>query len=207
MDLIGGTLMVHGALGGVALVSAGVAMATTKGSVNHRRAGKVFGVAMISAVALALPAIVARTNLLLATLGPFSAWLAAAGWRSGRSAPIDGVDRAITAWGGLSVVAMLGLSVWAFRSGHGLAPVPLVLGLLGSRLVWTEWQRIQGPPERNARLRAHVGMMVGATIAATTAFGAVNLPALGVPPLIVWLGPTALGIPVIVYFSRRYPSS
>lgn len=198
------TIALHGCLGAAALVCAAIAIGSTKGGAVHRRVGRAFAAAMLGAVVLAIPAIVARHNLLLATLGPFSAWMAATGWRTGRRRAAASVDGWLVLAGALSVVSMWGLGVWAALRGGAIWPVPLVIGAFGALLVRGEWLRQRTPGDNRARLRAHVGLMIGATIAATTAFAAVNLPALGVRPLVIWLGPTAVGVPLIRIFWRRY---
>ena len=197
-------VLLHAFAGSVVLATMALALGSAKGGRSHRRAGRVFAGTMLVAVALAAPAIVTRSNVLLATLGPFSAWMAAAGWRAGRQRPYGPVDAWLVAAGAVSVVCMLGLGLWSLASGVGLWPVPLVLGVFGVLLVRGEAQRLKAPDDRKARLRAHVGLMIGASIAATTAFAAVNLPGLGVPPLLIWLGPTVVGVLAIRRFSRRF---
>ncbi len=194
----------HAVAGAVVLVAAGGALFTRKGSPNHRRAGRVFAVGMVLAVALASVAIVARANVLLATLGPFSAWMAAAGWRAGQSRPAGKVDRVLLVGGVLSVASMLVLGTWSMMTQTGMWPVPLVLSGFGALLVRSEWRRGQRASDRKERIRAHIGLMLGATIAATTAFAAVNLSASGLPPLLIWLGPTFVGVILMRVYSRPY---
>ncbi|HEY3917170.1 MAG TPA: hypothetical protein VGL83_05230 [Stellaceae bacterium] len=59
-------------------------------------------------------------------------------------------------------------------------------------------------PRGPERLSRHLGRMVGAMIAATTAFAVVNLTQL--PQLVPWLGPTAIGVVLIVYWNIRVHS-
>lgn len=203
-QVVATSIVLHAIAGSLVLLAAVVALFSAKGGRIHRRAGRVFAVSMLVAVALAAVAIVAKANVLLATLGPFSAWMAAAGWRAGQNRPAASVDRALSIAGLVSVVGMLALGIWGLIHQAGLWPVPLVLGCFGALLVRSEWRRVRGPADRKARIRAHIGLMLGATIAATTAFAAVNLPQLGVPPLLIWLGPTAVGVPLMRLYSRAY---
>jgi hypothetical protein len=58
------------------------------------------------------------------------------------------------------------------------------------------------PDARDAWPVAHLQRMLAAFVATVSAVSAVNLaPALGVA---AWLWPTAVGTPLIVYWSRRY---
>ena len=52
-------------------------------------------------------------------------------------------------------------------------------------------------------LPRHIGMMLGAYIATTTAFIVVNLSYAAIPWL-PWLLPTFIGVPLIFYFTNKY---
>ena len=53
---------------------------------------------------------------------------------------------------------------------------------------------------RNAWIKSHVGRMVGALIASVTAF---LVAGLNIGTVVVWILPTILGVPYIVYWSRK----
>ncbi|PSP46560.1 hypothetical protein BRC69_03275 [Halobacteriales archaeon QH_6_66_25] len=58
------------------------------------------------------------------------------------------------------------------------------------------------PAERPPWIGTHIAFMGGGYIATVTATVTVNLTML--PPLVRWLGPTAVGVPLIVYATRSY---
>jgi hypothetical protein len=53
----------------------------------------------------------------------------------------------------------------------------------------------------SARIAAHLGRMLGGTIAAVTAFTVVNVRI--EPAFVVWLAPTVVLTPVIAYWTAR----
>ena len=91
-----GLLWLHATAGGIALLGGPVAMLVRKGGPVHRRAGRVYAVAMVTtAVSAVLLAVLTRNRLLL-TVGVFSFFLVFKGWRAPalRRGPARWFDRA-----------------------------------------------------------------------------------------------------------------
>ncbi len=90
--------------------------------------------------------------------------------------------------------------------GHrspGLAPALAVFGGIGAGFAVFTLLEFRSPPgERTPWINWHIGFMGGACIATVTATVTVNLTM--IPPLVRWLGPTAVGVPLIVYATRTY---
>jgi hypothetical protein len=196
-------LVVHAACGALALLASAVALATAKGSRPHVLAGRTFAAAMLVGLALAVPAIAARANVLLGLVGAFSAWLVLRGaraFRVQRHGP-TAFDRALV-WvprlAGAGLVGSSAPSIANTGSLTGFGAVALGLGLVA---LWLS-SGDAPPTDRAAATRAHLSGMLGATIAATTAFLAVNGAGLGLPEIVLWLGPTAVGTPAIIWWSR-----
>jgi hypothetical protein len=131
----------------------------------------------------------------------------------------------------LSVHILFGVGAWQTVTGSpGLAPVLAVFGVIGAGFAVGMLRRLQVPPAEQSpwihtggwnkskgfatpewrisvrtyshQYQAHIGFMGGAYIATVTATVTVNLTV--VPPLVRWLGPTAVGVPLIVYGTRKY---
>lgn len=201
---------VHIAAGSIALFVAPGAMLTVKGGRWHRRWGRVYVWAMgvVAVTALALAAI--RPNVFLALVAVFSFYLAFIGQRTiaRRRLPL-GRRAAALDWGGAMVAGTgaVGLLLYALlsRGGDrpGLWPVALIFGLVGLLLAGRELRSFRRPDaEPRAWWYRHMGNMLGAYVATVSAFSVVNFTAL--PPIVRWLWPTAVGVPLIGLWIRLY---
>jgi len=198
-------LFLHILAGVSALAAAGVAVGSAKGGRLHRRSGNAYTLAMVFVGLSALVLSVVHPNPFLFAVGVFSLYLVFTGWRA--AIVRDGKPRRLDHAGG-TVMALAGLGMlgWAGQgvlAGSGAQPVILLafgsIGLTMALADWRDWAR--GPIAGKARIARHLGRMLGATVATITAAGVVNLGFL--PDLVVWLGPTALIIPVIFWWTAR----
>lgn len=201
------TLLVHIAAGVVALLAGLVAIATKKGGTTHLRSGKLYALAMAVVVVTAVPLALVDGNYFLFTIAVFSGYLVAAGYRSlARKRPEPGVAAPVDWTLHLTMVAfgvgMLALGGYDLRSGDSLGTVLVVFGAIGLVLAIQALWRIYRPPaDRMAWLYRHITFMGGGFIATVTAAATVNLTML--PPLVRWLGPTAVGTPAIAWAIAR----
>jgi hypothetical protein len=212
---------VHIAAGGLALALLWVPLLSPKGGRLHRRAGRGYVIAMAGVTVAAIAACAWRllfdmdpVRRLWATYLLFVAVLTAAqcslGVRVLRTKSRTGPHRhpwdigialllvlsgaAVFGWG---VLARVPLFV-------GFAPLGIVLGVID--LVY--WLR--APRSAMHWWFAHMFGMIGTGISTVSAFVVVNAPHLGFPTdsLVVWLGPSAVGLPGLVfwmlYYRRRF---
>lgn len=198
-------LGLHVAGGVTALVAAGAALATAKGSAWHRRAGLVYVAAMATVTLTTFALVVLRPNLFLFVICVFSFYLVFTGWRAG--AMRDGTPRLPDRFAGgamaLTGAAMLGIGAARLFTTGGAQPVILlVFGSIGLALAlsdWRDWRR--GPITGKARIARHLTRMMAGTIATLTAALVVNLTFL--PALVVWLAPTVFITPLIFWWNAR----
>lgn len=198
-------LFMHVLAGVTALLAAGVALGTAKGAAWHRRAGLTYVLAMLVVTLTTLALVLVRPNLFLFVIGLFSFYLVFTGWRAG--ARRDGrprwPDHLAGAAMALTGAAMLAIGAIGLFAAGGAEPVILlVFGSIGLTLAlsdWRDWQR--GPITGKARIARHLTRMLAGATATVTAAVVVNLPFL--PPLVVWLGPTVLITPLIVWWNTR----
>lgn len=201
------TLWVHVAAGAVALVAGLVAIATEKGGRRHRRAGRGYALSMGVVVTTAVPLALADANYFLLTVAVFSGYLVLMGYRvlgrkrpSSRAAPLDWVAHLTMAGFGVGMVALGGADLLA---GDGLGAALVVFGGIGLALACRElWRVFRPPDDPRTWFYRHVVYMGGAYIATVTAAVTVNLAFL--PPLVRWVGPTAVGTPLLVALLARY---
>jgi uncharacterized membrane protein len=199
-------LIVHVAAGFAGLAAGAAALAAVKGGRLHRRAGAAFFWAMVTVAGSAFVLAVLRPSRFLFLVAAFTLYVVFAGRRAAVAgvAGAGPVDRAaavgmlatglvMIGWGALDL-----LGRWGATSGTVLMVFGALGGLLAAQDLATLARGSEGEPER---IRRHLGRMVGGLIAAVTAFAVVNAGFL--PELARWLLPTALGVPVILYWSRR----
>ena len=190
-------LLIH-ILAGVVAVLAGLgAIVTMKGGRRHNQTGKLYAVMMSIVVVTAIPLAVWTENWFLFAIAIFTGYLIAAGYRIvlRRRGGVQAVTATDYALHGLMItvgIAMIG-------GGYVLA----VLGGIGGSLAVRELRQLRvSDTERTPWFERHIGFMGGGYIATITAAVTVNLTML--PPLLRWLGPTIVGVPMILYAVRKY---
>lgn len=204
------TLRIHIVGGIVAVLAGSVALVTTKGGRRHRRAGRLFvwSMAVIVATVVGLAAI-DPTSLrkALALVAVFSGYFAFSGYRVlARKRPATdaaALDRVAT---GAVFVACLGLALWGVRlyvAGTDFGIVMIVFGAIGVGFTALDAREFRRDGATEWRV-THLQRMIAAFIATVSAVSAVNLtPVIGIA---AWLWPTAVGTPLIAYWSGKEES-
>ncbi len=207
-------LGLHIAAGATAFVFAPLALATRKGGKAHRRWGKIYFWAMAVVAASAIVLSAYRPILFLALVAVFSFYAAFYAYRVlgmkdlTRSGKVGRLDWSAAAMTFLSSLALALLGIFQPALVQNMGPVPVVFGILGMSLAAGRlWRFLRPPADRMDWWFVHLQGMMGSYIAAWTAFSAVTLSRFVGPafPLwIVWLWPTAVGVPAIVLISRHF---
>jgi uncharacterized membrane protein len=214
-------LALHIAGGTAALVSMWIPMVARKGGGLHRTAGKIFVVAMATVSVTALVLAGARFLTDLSPLGRqaglfllFVSVLTAAAVSTGVRVlrAKNRVGRHLHWWdlglSGLLFAGSIGIAVYGLVNGRTLFVAFSAIGLLGSGGQLAYWLRPPASPMH--WWFEHMSSMLGACIAATTAFLVVNAQRWGLETfsLAVWLAPTIVGTPAIAiwtaYYRRRF---
>jgi hypothetical protein len=209
-------LAVHIAAGSGSFLLAPVALATAKGGKQHKRWGMVYLWSMGVVAGTALPMALYRPVLFLAMVAVFSFYAAFSGYRvlklkdlprGGRAKAVDWIAAGIT-FGSSACLAGFGMFRPAWVQNFGV--VAIVFGLIGMRLASVQmWSFVRRPKEKMFWWYTHLGNFIGSYIAAWTAFSAVTLTqVLHSHRLVIWLWPTAIGVPAIVltvaYYKRKF---
>jgi len=191
-------LFAHIATGGLALVAGLVAAFLRKGSRRHSQSGKVFAVFMATSAVIAVALSLIHPNPFLLGIGFFTLYLVSSGWIWIRRMPFGKkvkVAKAIGAVGILSAAYMIYVGYSRESSGIILYVFGGILAFLSS----TDLILKTVPAKAAGK---HGGRMGGALIAAFSAFVVTNVDFL--PPLVLWLGPTVIGTPLIILGIRKY---
>ena len=205
------TLWIHIAGGTVALVAGVGALITKKGGFRHRGAGKVFLVSMgvvVGTVVILLPLDPTPLRAILTLVAIFSGYLAFSGYRAlSRKCPAQTGHLVDWTAAGSVILACLGLSVWGISwvlDGRSFGIVMLVFGGIGIAFGTMDIRLFQTSKSEEWMVN-HLQRMIGAFIATVSAVSAVNLtPVMGIT---AWLWPTAIGVPLIYYWSKKHSST
>ena len=196
-------LPVHIFAGFCSLLSACIAILTSKGQPWHVYSGRIFFGGMLVIFMTAIPMTLLRPNVFLFLVAIFSFYQALTGWRaarnrSGRPAPIDWTAAGIMTLAGVGMI-VFGTSL--LLSGNTMGIVMLVFGSLGgSSGVYDLRQLRHEPLTGKKRIAAHLSRMLGGTIATVTAFVVTNFQFS--PAFVLWLAPSIVIVPLIIYWNR-----
>lgn len=202
-------LWIHILAGVIALLAGFAAIVTPKGGPRHNRAGKIYGVAMAIVVVTAFPLSIWADNWFLFAIAVFTGYLIAAGYRIilRRRSGVRGPTATDYALHGTMIVTGFGMiTVGGYGTITGvmeLGSVLAVFGLIGGVLAIREVRHLRVfALDRTPWFERHIGFMGGGYIATVTAAITVNLTM--APPLVRWLGPTLIGVPLIFYAITKY---
>lgn len=210
-------LIIHVISGFLALLCGAIAIITKKGKGVHVKAGRIYFWSMILVALTAIYLSLAETIPFLFLIAIFSFYLTWTGYRSihWKKSPLPGTvywfDAIMSHITALFGVVMMVLAILAWMNIHihqsisSLSEVLLVFGI-GTVIFAVEDLVLlyrQNPSSHFLWMYTHIGRMLGAYIATLTAFLVVNAEFFS-SPLLAWLGPTAVGTPLIFYWIRTY---
>jgi len=193
-------LVIHISAGFLALSTGLVALLTRKGGGRHRISGRFFFYLMLTVAFSALVLSVLRFNLFLLLIAGFAFYQNVQGYRSVKNKTLkpQGIDWLATIIGLVSGIVML----WTLNT------VLMVFGGISLFLVFSDLRAYNAALRgkelpKLAWLARHIGMMMGAYIATVTAFVVVNIQNVE-PSWLPWLAPTAVGVPLMQYWSWKF---
>lgn len=199
-DMYTAFLILHIVAGHIALIAGAVAMIAKKGSTIHVKSGRFFFYSMLGVSASALFMTALKPNVFLFHIALFVLYQV---WNGFKAVKVKSLKPDIFQW----VLLIVG-----FWNGYAMllsqVVVLMVFGGIQFALCLQDahlyYQVIRNRPKRkNAPLLKHIGHMTGAYIGAITAFIVVNIQIEGYGWLL-WLAPTFILVPFIVYHSYRY---
>lgn len=204
------TLWIHIAAGIVALLTGAIALVT--GGLHHRQAGRTYVVSMGVVVVTVLPLLVldpSPIRVFLTLIAIFSGYLAFSGYRVlSRKRPVDDAGTVDWAAAVFVVGACLILGGWGvglLLGGDSFGTVMIVFGVIGLTVGFSDLRAFRDSGRREPWMIDHLSRMIGAYIATVTAVSAVNFTMIS--PVVSWLWPTAIGVPLIWYWFRKYSNT
>lgn len=206
------TLVLHIASGSLAFVLAPVALIAAKGGKAHRRWGTVYFYAMAGVAVSAIVMAIYRPLLFLALVAIFSFYSALLAYRVlDQKAAYKGeaVARPLD-WFAAGFTFLASLLLAAFGAIHpvwiqNLGIPAIVFGALGMRISGKAmWTYRHPPTEKMFWWYTHLQGMIGSYIAAWTAFLVVTIDPIVHWGWVLWVLPTAIGVPAIALTTAYY---
>lgn len=203
-------LVVHIAAGSLALIAGTTAAIAQKGSTLHKNVGLVFYWAMLATActALVVSQLPTHENWMLFGVGGFTLQMTLTGRRvvHARKHGSTWFDYAVLAMGGLFAVYMAFIGISSLIAGNTFGIVSCVFSAVSFLYVWLDIRWLFFVAIKTVWLGNHITRMVGALIAAYTAFLVVNIQ-VGFPlNLAVWLAPTLVGSIFIARMRAKFAS-
>jgi hypothetical protein len=200
-------LIVHIIAGSFALTSALVALAIKALDAAHWwhvYSGTAFLWGMIVVFITAAPLAVIKANAFLFVIAIFSVYLALSGWRyakyrRGRPTAFDWVSAGVMV---VTSTGMVLLGAFILTAGEMIGLVLIAFGGIGAALSYADLRTLgAGRIDGQRRIAAHLTRMLAGTIATITAFLVTNVTF--EPAFLLWLAPTVVMTPLIVWWNRR----
>lgn len=202
-------LVVHIVAGSLGLFTGTMNIIRKKGDILHKRVGSFFYFGMLINGFAGLIMSLIHINYFLLIVAIFSIYLVTTGQRylalkelivTKKPQSIDWIISSVMLLFGFGFVIFGGYLLF-YKNYFGT--VLLVFGMISILMVRQDFKNYQGKIKiKNFWLLVHIQRMIGAYIAAVTAFLVVNNSIL--PDIIAWLLPTALLVPLIVKWSKKY---
>jgi len=193
-------LVIHIISGFSALVAGLLAIISKKGKNLHLKTGSAFYYSMLLVAVTSVSISILKSNMFLLHIGIFSFFMVYSGHQSIKN---KSLKPGLIDW----VVFIIAVVNSAFMI-YSLQVILIVFGGIGLSLAITDLRIFISVLQKkeiakNQWLLRHIGMMLGSYIATFTAFLVVSLNAFSYG-WVVWLMPTIIGTPLIIYWTMKY---
>jgi len=203
--------IIHISAGAMALISGLFAILFRKRVNIHKPIGRIYFWSMTVIFTSAIYMAFVKFNVFLFCVAFFTYYACLTAYRALRLNRLhldqepDKFDWIIEAFFGSMHLAFVCFALYQLYKGQlALGIVSLVFGILGLQGNYSTIQRLKKRLAfKNYWLLAHISGMLGSYIGAITAFTVNNYERIPLPPVVLWLGPTVLIVPFIVYETKQ----
>jgi uncharacterized membrane protein len=202
----------HAGAGSVMLLTGLAAMTARKGQSYHRLWGKMYAVATAVVGITGFIIAIIKSNQFLIATSIFVLYMMVSAYRSlylkklHLNVRATLTDKIIVGIAAIGAFFLLWMGVNGLRAGNIGGIVSLVFGGLCAGYTIRDIKKYtKGPADKMHWLNNHISGMVGSYIAGITAFLSVNAGYFTNDFVLwIWLGPTVVGTPYIIYNIRKY---
>lgn len=200
------SLLIHVIAGALALIFGAFAIMLKNKTPKHKKVGKFYFWCMTVVFVSSLFLSVVKGLLFLFFISVFTYYATLIAYRSLKLKELHLNQKPSTFDWLVEYIALsvfIGLLLFAFwyfyKTNSSQAIIPLSFGLMGLIGVLKNIKQLKQPPtEKLYWLKKHIGNMLGSYIGAITAFLVNQGEFIPVNPIILWLGPTVVIVPLIV---------
>ena len=199
-------IYIHAFFGGIGLISGTVVMFMKKGSLMHKKVGKVFSIGMLvsSVLSLIICAFPNHHNSFLLMIGIFTIYMILMGNRIlnyKRKNYTNNLDKVISGTMLFTSIIMLVFGILPLFSGDGIGILYLIFVGLGAFMAYRDFVFYKDVNNFKKWTMRHVGKMVGAYIASVTAF-LVAGAGFG-DNIYFWIVPSIIGTIYIISWAKK----
>lgn len=206
MTLFNTLLFVHIVGGAISLLLGSYILLTKKGGKTHRLLGNIFFISMLASSMVAIPMSFIHPNYFLFVIAIFTIYMLLTGKRYIKKTNltvIKPLDWILTGAMLVAAIYFITFSIYNFINHNNFGIPLLVFGVIGLLYVTQDYKNFKGKSKiKNFGLTMHLQRMIGSYIASATAFLVVNNTLL--PPILAWLLPTIILVPLIIKWGRKY---
>ena len=213
MDTYTIVLTLHIIAGFVALLAAFFACLNKQINLAHKwhiYSGRAFMIGFVIIFFTALILVILKPNIFLLLVAIFSFYLALSGLRLAKNKKGEPAFLDLLLHGGFTIIALIMLAFGIFsivQPQNNLASArsieSIVFGAIGFYLATKElWSyKKKFAYKGKVRIAKHLSFMLGASISTVTAFVVTNFELQ--PAIILWLAPTVILVPYIIYWNIK----
>jgi uncharacterized membrane protein len=204
-------LFIHVVAATGALISGALAIILKRNTPKHKPVGKFYFWCMTIVFITATFISVVKRHQFLFLIGIFTYYSTVIAYRALKLKNLHNgqkphfIDWLIEAIAGITFLGMVAFAVIVyFQTKSFEAIIPFVFGVLGTYGVYRNILKyIHGQTETMYWLKKHIGNMCGSYIGAITAFTVNQSDHIPLSPIILWLGPTLIITPIIVFELKK----
>ena len=207
-------LVIHVLAGIGALIFGALAIMLKKNIPKHKPVGRIYFYCMSTIFVTGVILSVCKGLLFLFFIAIFTYYSTIIAYRALRLKKLHNgqkpakIDWIVEAIAGVTFVGLIIFAVYFYAKYKDIsALIPLTFGIFGLRGVIKNTKRLLSKPTETLYwLKIHIGNMLGSYIGAITAFVVNQSEHLPLPPIALWLGPTAILVPIIVMELKKVKS-
>lgn len=204
-------LFIHVVAATGALISGALAIILKRNTPKHKPVGKFYFWCMTIVFITATFISVVKRHQFLFLIGIFTYYSTVIAYRALKLKNLHNgqkphfIDWLIEAIAGITFLGMVAFAVIVyFQTKSFEAIIPFVFGVLGTYGVYRNILKyVHGQTETMYWLKKHIGNMCGSYIGAITAFTVNQSDHIPLSPIILWLGPTLIITPIIVFELKK----